>query len=174
MKVKLFILLLALYSSSGVISQITYKKTLSEINETFQMEDGSIKYARYNKPEKKILIFDLDQTLWREISLPLPKGHILEEIKHISVGKFNNDSLVEVIYSCVNYPDMDSYEDPEKLLNSTSYTLNIVNETGESILKVPNSNTIKIFESGKDKNLLIFRHTQDGFKGKDETLIYSF
>ncbi|RCW39076.1 MULTISPECIES: hypothetical protein [Marinilabiliaceae] len=174
MKVKQFILLLAIISSTDVFSQIKYKNTLSEIYETFQMEDGAIKYVRYNKPGKKILIYDLDQTLWREVSLPLPKGHTLEEIKHVSVDKFNNDTLVEVIYSCVHYSNLDSFEDPEKLSNSATYTLNIVNETGESLLKVPNSNSLKIFETQKDKNMLIFRHSQDGFIGKDETLIFSF
>lgn len=87
--------------SSQSFAQLKYEGTIDSKYKTLQLEDGSFKYIKYNKKENIVMVHNLDNSLWRTIKLPLPKYHLLDEIKHISTHTFNNDDFVELIYSCV-------------------------------------------------------------------------
>ena len=158
--------------SSTLFAQIKYEGTIDARYKTMQLDDGSFKYLKYNKKLQEVIIFNLDNTLWRTVKLPLPKNHYLDEIKLVSLHTFNNDELVELVYSCVEYDSRNS-EDPDDDIVIVNFTLNIINEKGDLILKVPDSNEMEIIPSSNQTKLLIYKHIGQGFDSKDETLIYS-
>ncbi|MDF1546734.1 MAG: hypothetical protein P1P88_02855 [Bacteroidales bacterium] len=174
MKTHVIILGLIFLISSQLHAQLKYEGTIDARYKTIQLDDGSFKYVKYNQKEQKVFIYNLDNTIWRTIKLPLPKDHLLDEIKHISQHAFNKDDEVELVYSCVVYHISDNIEDTEKDNVIVRFTLNIINESGEQLLKVHDSNEMEIIDSQGQKKLLIYKHLGKHFNGKDETLIYSF
>lgn len=154
--------------------QIRYEDTFDSLLNTFQIDNGEVKYVSYDKTEKKLFIFNLDRTLWREIKLALPKDSKFDEIKNISVHTFNNDSLVELAYTSVRSRNTNDYETPGGTWNLMDFTLNIVNERGETLLKVPDSSNMKIYQSEHGNKLLVTKDEGEGLKGKFKTIIYSF
>ncbi len=158
--------------SSSLFGQIEYEGTIDAKYKTMKLDDGSFKYLKYNHKHQEVILFDLENTVWRTVKLPLPKNHHLDEIKSVSVHTFNNDKLVELVYSCVEY-DMQNSEDPDEDFVNLRFTLNIINEKGELILKVPDSNEMEIIGTNNQSKLLVYKHIGQGFDSKDETLIYS-
>lgn len=66
-----------------------------------------------------------------------------------------------------------NYDNIEDEFEMIEFTLNIINEKGEVILKIPNSNEMEIIDSNGQKKLLIYKHYGEHFNAKDETIIYS-
>lgn len=174
MKTHIIVLGLTLFLSGYLHAQLKYEGAIDSRYKTIQLDDGTFKYVKYNQKEQKVLIYNLDNSLWRTIKLPLPKFHLLDEIKHISQHTFNKDDKVELVYSCVVYNISDNVETSETEDFKVNFTLNIINESGEEILKVNDSNEMEIIESHGQKKLLIYKHVGKHFFEKDETLIYSF
>lgn len=172
MKLTTLILGCLVLISTQLYSQIEYEGTIDSKFKTFLLDDGSLKYVKYNKKEEKILIYNLNNSLWKTVKLPLPQFHLLDEIKHISIKTLNNDNQVELIYTCIIY-DLHNEDIVEDGIEILEFTLNIINENGETLLKVSNSNEIEIIESGGKKKLLIYKHVGEHFSGKDKTLVYS-
>jgi hypothetical protein len=174
MKTRKIILLLFVLLSVNSFAQLKFEGTVNSKYKTFQLEDGSFKYVLYTKEDELLQIFNLDNTLWRTVKIPLPRNHVLDELKHISVHTFNQDDLVELIYSCAEYSSNSEYENPNEPFLLVDFTLNIINELGETMLKIKNSNEMEIIDSEGEKKLIIYKHIGTGIKAKDETLIYSF
>lgn len=173
MKTKILISLIFLFLSSLGYAQINYEGTVDSKYKTVQLENGHSKYLKYNKELQKVLIYNLDNTLWKTVKLPLPEHHVLDEIKHISQYTFNKDELVEIVYSCVEYTPNPGYEDPNEPFVNIEFTLNIINEKGEHILKVRDSNEMEIINSEGQKKLLIYKHIGKDINAHDQTIIYS-
>lgn len=174
MKTKTLIFAFIVFFSINASAQLKFESTVDSKYKTFQLDDGSFKYVIYDKKQEIIQIFNLDNTVWRTVKIPLPKHHVLDELKNISMHTFNTDDLVELIYSCVIYSSNSEYENPEQDYLLVEFTLNIINEKGEHLLKVPNSNEMEIIDTNEGKKLIIYQHIGTGFKAKDKTLIYSF
>ncbi len=173
MKLKIQFFIGLLLVSVVAFGQLQFKGRIDSKEKIFQLDDGSLKYIKYDRKSDKVSIFNIDNTIWRIVKIPLPKYHILDEIKHISINTINDDDLVEVIYSCVIYDLMNDENIMEDGPSLFEFTINIINERSEMILKVPNSNEIELFETGEKKTLLIYRHLGKGFGGVDEKLVYS-
>ncbi len=154
-------------------SQIIYEGTHDEGFKTFQLDNGEIIYTVYDKSEQSISIYDLDHSNWKTVSIPLPKGHFLDEIKYISQNVFNADSIVELVYSCVEYGTRSEIEGSNTNYVDLRFTLNIINENGEMILKLPDSNDMKIVESNGIKKLLVYKHVGQGFNKSGQVEVYS-
>jgi len=140
---------------------------------TFQLDNGEVKYLKYDKKAEVINIYNLDHSVWKSVKLPLPKGHLLDEIKLISTKTFNTNESVEIMYSCVEfdieYFDIDVPIDDYYI----HFTLNIIDENGNSLLKVEDSNDYEIIESNGNKKLLVYKHLSKGYRKDTQTLVYS-
>lgn len=155
-------------------AQLVQDETVDGKFKTFQLENGEVKYVKYDKKAEIINIYNLDQSLWKSVKLPLPKGHFLDEIKLISTHTFNSDDSVEILYSCVIYDE--DYYNAAATLNMGDhihFTLNIINENGKSLLKVPDSNDYEIIDSNGKKKLFVYKHISSGSRSKEQTLVYS-
>lgn len=164
---------LMIFLTVSSFSQLKYEGKLDAKYKSMELDDGTLKFVKYNKKEQKVLIFNSDNSLWRTIELPLPKQHLLDEIKYISQHTFNNDDSVELVYSCLVYSLSDDLEDPEKENVIIDFTLNIINESGEIILRVPDSNDMEIIDFNGTKKLLIYKHPGKHINENEGTLIYT-
>ncbi|RXQ95924.1 hypothetical protein EO244_06370 [Ancylomarina salipaludis] len=173
MKTLFLTLSIMIFLTASLFSQLKYEGKLDAKYKSIKLDDGNLKFVKYNKKEQEVLIFNSDYSLWRTIDLPLPKQHLLDEIKYISQRTFNNDDSVELVYSCLVYSLYDDYEDPENESVKIEFTLNIINESGEIILKVPDSNDMEIIDFNGTKKLLIYKHPSKHFEENGETLIYT-
>jgi hypothetical protein len=163
-----------LFLASTGYSQMVKDEVIEGRFRTFQLENGEAKYLKYDKKAEIINIYNLDHTVWKTVKLPLPKGHLLDEIKLVSTSTFNTDEAVEILYSCVVYDyidiemglavDMDEY---------FHFTLNLINEKGDLLLKEENSNDYEIIESNGKRKLMIYKHVSEGFTTNSQTVVYS-
>ena len=166
------VLLLTTLSTLGY-SQIVYEGTHGDSFKTFQLDNGEIVYSKYNKAEQTVSVFTLDNSVWKKVQLPLPREHTLDEIKSISQNTFNSDSLVELVYSCVEYETRSELHSADSRYVDIHFTLNIINENGDLILKIPDSNDLKILESNGIRKLLVYKHIGEGFKKTGQIEVYA-
>tara|TARA_R110001583_G_scaffold8896_1_gene41944 strand:- start:28547 stop:29074 length:528 start_codon:yes stop_codon:yes gene_type:complete len=173
MKATAIIVLLVLFFCFTGFSQIKYEGKIDSKYKSIKLEDGSFMYVKYDKKNQTVFIYNLDNTLWKEVKLPIPKNHLLDEVKYISKKTFNKDDQVELVYSCVEYTVPDNYEDPTEGFVKINFTLNVISESGESLLRVENSNEMEIIETDGVIKMLVYKHISQGFDTSDETLIYN-
>lgn len=173
MKIQNLLAIIFVFISLNVCAQLEYKGSVNSMKKTFQLDNGTIKYVEYDEKGQKVFVFNLDKTVWREVNLALPEGHQLDEIKHISIHTFNKDDLMEMAYSCVKSKIPNSDDIPEDKRNPMEFTLNIINEAGDSLLEVLGSHDMKIVHSNGQKNLLVFKLIGKHFDANNETLVYS-
>ncbi len=173
MKTKTVLITGLILIAMSSFSQLKQEKILNGKYKTLQLDNGEIKYIKYNKKEKTVFIYNIDNSVWKTIKLPLPKGHLLDEIKMISQTTFNNDKLIEIMYSCVVYDFSQNFEDTDDVTDKISFTLNLINEKGEVLLKVADSNNMEILESNGVKKLFVYKHIGQDFNTQDQTIVYS-
>jgi len=163
-----------LFLASTGYSQLVKDEVIEGRFRTFQLEDGEAKYLKYDKKAEIINIYNLDHTVWKTLKLPLPKGHLLDEIKLVSTRTFNTDEAVEILYSCVVY-DYANFDFQQTHIDDEfiHFTLNLINEKGDLLLKEENSNDYEIIESNGKKKLMIYKHVSEGFTTKSQTVVYS-
>jgi hypothetical protein len=172
MKTKATMILILFISITGY-SQLIYEGTFNDRFKTIQLDNGEIKFLKYNKEEQLVYIYNLDQTEWKKVLIPLPEEHILDEIKSVTQTTFNRDTMIEMIYSCVEFTRNENSENTILGTIEAQFTLNIINEKGEMILKVPDSNEMEILDTNGKKKLLIYKHIGRGIDDTGKTLVYS-
>lgn len=139
-----------------------------------ELDSGEKKYLDYNEKEKAIKILNTDHSVWKTVELPLPKGHFLDEVKLVSTNIFNDDYLVEVLYTSLVYDYSFNNENPSENSNYISKTLNVINEKGEVLLKEEKIDDYTITEMNDSKKLFVYKNVNHGFNKKSETLVYDF
>ena len=174
MKTHLIILCLLLLMLQHLKAQLNYEGKIDPRLKTIRLDDGEYKFYRYDNIEKTLLIWNIDSSLWKSVKLPLPEYHLLDKVKHISTNLFNDDNEIEIIYTCVVYHPRKDPDDPVEGVVEKEITLNIINELGQSILEVKNSNEFEILDTQQGRKLLIHKHQGNHREHKPETLVYSF
>ncbi len=170
-KITIIIILISIYAST--YSQLILEGSFNDRFKTIQLDNGEIKYLKYDKEEQYIYIHNIDQTVWKKVRIPLPEEHLLDEIKSVTQTTLNKDTLVELIYSCVEYKKNEIGGNAVLGSLEVQFTLNIVNENGEMILKVPDSNEIELVGNNGNRKLLIYKHIGKGMLNRGQTLVYS-
>jgi hypothetical protein len=94
-------------------------------------------------------IYDLNHTLWKTISIPLPSNYYLYDVKFVTQNLFNSDTFIEVWYSA--YEFLNNVE-------TGNYISGIVNEkkvSGEPFLRLdisgwsPGTYAYRIIQGGE-------------------------
>ncbi|NQU85237.1 MAG: hypothetical protein HQ541_05705, partial [Mariniphaga sp.] len=82
-------------------------------------------------------------------------------------------SLVEILYTSVEYDYSFNYENPSCHSDFITFTLNIINEKGEVLLKEEEINDYAIIESDGSKKLFVYKNPDKGYTKKTETIVYA-
>ena len=172
MKALIISLGLLLIVSTG-FSQLVEKNVLKGSYKIFQPDNEEPKHLKYNVKEQTLNIFNIEHSIWKTVRLPMAKGHFLDEVKLISTNIFNDDNLVEILYTCLNYNYSYDFEDPETSDSFLTFTLNIINEKGEILLQ-EESKDYEIIDSPGVNYLYVYKNITKGFSTKPQTIIYSF
>lgn len=173
MKSTIIALGLILLFSFQSFSQLEFEGVINSKFKTAQLEDGEIKYYNFDSNTSEIKIYNLDNSLWKSIKIPLESNHFFEEILMISQNTINPDKGIEIAYTCLKYNYNSIEEDPESETNAVQFTLNIINESGKKLLSVPNSHVMKLTTSNGKNKLLIFKNVGTGFNNDSEILVYA-
>ncbi len=163
MKTLMIIILLDVIINITGYSQLIFEGTFNDRFKTIQMDNE----------EQLVYIYNLDHTAWKKVRVPLPEEHLLDEIKSVTQTTFNKDTMVELVYSCVEYQRISSQENSDVKDLKIKFTLNIINENGEMILKVPDSNDLEIVDKNGKRSLLIYKHMGKGLDNLGQILVYS-
>ncbi|RLD85587.1 MAG: hypothetical protein DRJ07_02695 [Bacteroidetes bacterium] len=173
MKKLIFTISLLVIVSIAGFSQLKLEGSHNANLKTIMLKKGVVKYLMKIPNENQIVIYNLDHTVWKMISLSVPKNHKLDEIKHVSVNTLNKDQFVEIIYTCYAYEIKDDIEVAEFGYTKFIPTLNVINELGEVLLKIEHSSEFKIVEANGSKKLLVYQYKGDDFTAQNKTLIYN-
>ncbi len=173
MKSIIIVLGLIFLFSFQSFSQLELEGVINSKFKTAQLEDGEIKYYNFDSNTSEIKIYNLDNSLWRSIKIPLESNHFFEEILMISQNTINPDKGIEIAYTCLKYNYNPIEEDPESENNSVQFTLNIINESGQKLLSVPNSRQLKLTTTNGKSKLLIFKSGGKSFRDGSEILVYA-
>lgn len=173
MKTKTLFLSLTLLISFHSYSQLEFEGVIKSVFKTIQLENGEIKFYNFDTKAQMINIYNLDNTRWKSIHIPLENNHFFEEIKMISQNTIHSDQEIEIVYICLTYNYNAIEENPEPEHNAVQFTLNIINERGQKLLSVPNSHEIKLTSANGKTKLLVFKNGGKSFRDDNEILVYA-
>lgn len=172
MKTIMLILSLALFISFQSYSQLEFEGVINSTFKTIQLENGEMKYYNFNTKSQEIKLYNLDNSLWKTIQLSIDKNHFFEELLMVSQNIINPDANYEIVYTCLEYGDFSIEKGPDSWENKIEFTLNIIDESGQKILSIRNSQSFNITSSNGKNKLLIYKNIGRGFLDDNETLVY--
>ena len=97
-------------------------------------------------PFSECRIYNLDHSLYKTIRVKLDPNHYLYDISYVTRRLFNHDDSIEFLYM--------AYEYIEDTVPYYQYMVGVVNETGTSLLKVPEGTYYEIIEVEADPKYL--------------------
>ncbi len=173
MKFKALVTILAFLALQfSVLAQIIYEESIDEKTHSILLDNGELKYASYDKVEKAINLYHSDDSHWKSIPLNLSRGLYFDELKSVSVKVFNEDNLIELAYTCVEYKISNELEATSTYVDVLS-TLYVVNEEGKLVLEAKNGNDMKIVDSNGEMKLLVYIQAGQNKNNKEHIDVYS-
>lgn len=171
-KIPLFIQMLFFSVAIGY-AQLSYEGKLDANMNIFQLKDGTIKFHKVDSGQKKLLVFNADNSLWKSIDLHIPEGHFIDDLKIIINAPIKNKNQFNVLFTCYyfeNYP----LEDVTKGFASQVFTLNVIDENGNFLLKIADASEYKLLSVNGNNKLLVYKTENMGFENKGHIEIYGF
>lgn len=164
---KIFLAFAIWLGSLSLFSQPVLEHTFSESAAFCQLKSlGEVFYAM-DVVNKQCLIYDMDHTLLRTISLPTPEGYYLADIQYVSETLFNSDNLVELVYIYSKYVPTDySYY--------YTFETRLVNENGSILLTLPGVGFTQVVEtSDQKKKFLAYEYNYSVIPYATKTHVYN-
>lgn len=132
---------------SAISAQVSLDKTYTYSTSVVKFETLGYKYFLMDVPNAQCRIYNLDHSLFKTISINVPNNFYLADIKYVSESLFDNDSGIELLFTCYKYvPTTNSYyyiynskiinEDGTVILNIDGSRYNYVNQTETSTYKL--------------------------------------
>ena len=156
----------------SVNAQINYEGSFDEKTHSILLDNGELKYASYDKSEDAIILYHSDDSHWKSIPLNLKRNLYFDELKSISVNVFNDDGLIELAYTCVEYQSSFELEATTTYVDILS-TLYVINEEGTLVLEAKNGNDLKIVDSNGEMKLLVYKQAGQSKDNKEHIDVYS-
>ncbi len=150
MKAKLFTFIL-IFNSLLAMTQITLENAYSYSTSVSEINNGEFAYFLMDVPQKQCRIYNTYHVLQKTITLSVPEGYYLNDIKFVSRNLFNTDDLIELVYVYQKYiPTSTSYY--------YQYGLGIVNENGSQLLSLPDGGWAEINNLGGENKMLAYTY----------------
>jgi len=116
---------------------------------------------------KQCKIYNMDHTVYKTISLTVPENYWLYNIQFVSQHMFNQDDLVELVYTNSMYvPTETSYY--------YVYESRVINENGSELLKVQGAGYTDIIQTASSgRKFLVYTYDYSVFPATYQTRVYS-
>lgn len=150
----LFFIVISIMNATG---QINPEKSYNYSLTTAQLDEQEYKFFLMDVVNSECRIYNLDHSLYKTISLQVPEGYYLSDIKFVSRKLFNNDDLIELLYIYTKTTESSG-------TYIYSYGLKVINESGNQLLDLPEGGFAEIMEVPGKSLLLAYQYTYaDGY-----------
>ena len=158
---------LILLTGLALFGQPVLETTYTVSANICQMETAGEVYYTMDVVNKQCRIYKMDHSLYKTISLPTPEGYYLENVQYVSENLFNDDNLVELVYSYSKYvPTTESYY--------FTFETKLINEVGNVLLTIPGAGFTNIIETTTgDKKFLVYIYNYSVIPYITHTQVYS-
>ena len=128
----------ALLVQQGV-SQVNLETIYQVSGALTQLEKSGPKYYVMDWTNVQCRIYSMDHSLWKAVTLTVPTGYYLYDIRYVSEHLFNTDDLVEMAVTYFYYEEAGQYY---------IYGSKIVNELGEELVVIPGASYVQVYDAG--------------------------
>lgn len=126
---------------------------------------GEIYYSM-DVVNKQCLIYDTDHNFLKSIALPTPEGYYLENIQFLSEHLFNDDDLLELVYTYSKYV-------PTDLSYYFTYESKLINENGATLSTFPGAGYTNVVETAdQSKKFLVYEYDYSVIPFRTYTHVY--
>lgn len=152
---------------TALLAQPQLEKTYSESATITELESVGQVYYSMDVISQQCHIYRMDHSLYKSISIPTPEGYYLSDMQYVSEKLFNEDDLVELVYSYTKYvPTTNSYY--------YTYETRLINENGSVLLTVPGAGYTEVFETrDHGKKFLVYEYNYSVIPYRTYTHVYS-
>lgn len=171
-KLMLFVQLLLFTITIGY-AQILHEGELDGNLKLLQFCDGSVKFYKVDSHEKSLLIFNMNNSLWRSIDLPIVKNHLIDEIKFIIGTSQEDETYFNILFTSYS-PNSYSTEEVSDLFSTQGFLLNVIDDNGNVILKIPEAIDYEILAVNGKNKLLVYNIVRKGHETKSQLDVYGF
>lgn len=161
------VIAILLLTGTNLLSQPVFEKTYSESANICYLESIGQVYYSMDVINKQCLLYTMDHSLIKSISLPTPDGYYLADIQYVSEQLFNSDDLVELVYIYSKYvPTTGSYY--------YTFETKLINENGNVLETFPGAGFTSVVETIENgKKFLVYEYNYSVIPYKTYTHVYS-
>jgi len=159
--------LLLFIGGSFVFSQPVLENVYSNSGNLCALETCGDKYYIMDIINKQCKIYNMDHSVYKTINLTVPENYWLYNIQFVSQHLFNQDDLVELVYTSSQYiPTETSYY--------YLYESRLINENGTELLNVPGAGYTEIIQTAASgSKFLVYTYDYSVFPASYQTRVYS-
>lgn len=127
---------------------------------------GEVYYAM-DVINKQCHLYKMDHTLYKSIPIPVPEGYYLSDVQYVTERLFNDDALVELVYSYTKYvPTTTSYY--------YTYETKLINENGVVLNTWPGAGYTQVIETpSHGKKFLVYEYNYSVIPYRTYTHVYN-
>jgi Secretion system C-terminal sorting domain len=150
----------------ALFAQPVFEHTFSESASYARLENLGEVYYSMDIINKQCLIYNMDHSLLKTISLPTPDGYYLTDIQYVSENLFNQDDLLELVYIYSKYNTEFYYY---------TFETRVINENGSEVLSLPEGSgySTVVETSGQGKKFLVYEYDYSVIPYLTKTHVYS-
>jgi hypothetical protein len=159
--------LMVLMTASSLLAQLEFEKKYDESVNLCYLESVGEVYYSMDVINKQCHIYRMDHSLYKSIPIPAPEGYYLSDVQFVTETLFNQDALVELVYSYTRYvPTTTSYY--------YTYETRLINENGTIIETWPGAGYTNVIETpGHGKKFLVYEYNYSVIPYRTYTHVYS-
>ncbi len=164
---KIALLISGLVTGAGVFAQPVFEHRYEESVNICYLESAGEIYYSMDVINKQCHLYRMDHSLYKSIPIPTPEGYYLSDVQYVTERLFNDDALVELVYSYTKYvPTTTSYY--------YTYETKLVNENGQVLLTWPGAGHTQVLETpSHGKKLLVYEYNYSVIPYRTYTHVYS-
>ncbi|HNY02477.1 MAG TPA: T9SS type A sorting domain-containing protein [Bacteroidales bacterium] len=160
-----FISLLMLALSTGSYSQIQLEHDYAASATLTNLAVSGWKYYLMDVTTNQCRLYNMNHSLWKTISLSVPSGMYLYDVRYVTETLFNTDNKVELAYIYYSY---------DTTLYYYTYYTKIINEEGTVLLSIPGCSYVDVIAAGSSgTKMLAYVYDYSVVNWTINTLVYS-
>ena len=161
------LLLLILLGGLKLVAQPVFEHKYDESVNICYLESAGEVYYSMDVINKQCHIYRMDHSLYKTIPIPTPEGYYLSDVQYVTEKLFNDDALIELVYSYTKYiPTTTSYY--------YTYETKLINENGNVLMSWPGAGYTNVIETpGHGKKFLVYEYNYSVIPYRTYTHVYS-